>query len=69
MNVNIRYFKVIGDKKQTVEPPNGFPDTIDIIEHIRPGMSDGVALSLTMGEYIRTNRLDLPRGILFEKAP
>lgn len=67
MNVNIQYFMVVSGKKQNVDPPDGFPSIINISEfaHLKPG----VALARAMGEYIRKNGLDLPHGILFEKAP
>lgn len=68
MNVNIQYFMVVGGKKIIiVDPPDGFPSTIDISKFAR--FEPGVALARAMGEHIRKNGLDLPRGILFEKAP
>lgn len=70
MIVTIQYYMVIKGKKVIiVNPPKGFPSRIDVSAHVRPGMSEGVVLALAMGEYIRNNGLDLPRGILFEKAP
>ena len=67
MNVNIQYFMIVDNKKvPIVDPPNGFPSMINIgkFAHLEPG----VALARAMGEHIRKNGLDLPHGILFEKA-
>lgn len=67
MKARIQYFKVEDDKKLVLpDPPEGFPSIIDISEFAQRG--EGVAIARAMGEILRSNNLQLPRGVLYEKA-
>jgi hypothetical protein len=68
MNAAIQYFTVNQQGKKVVlsEPPEDFPSIIDTTCFAQLG--EGVAIALTMGEYLRSNNLKLPTGVLYEKA-
>lgn len=68
MKVNIQYFTVVDGKKIIiVDPPDRFPSIIDISKFAQ--LKPGVALARAMGEHMRSNRLTIPHGILFEREP
>lgn len=68
MKARIQYFRVNGEGQKVIlpEPPENLPSIIDTTRFDQ--LSEEVAIARAMGELLRCNNLQLPRGVLYEKA-